>query len=193
MWRVEQWRLYNVRRVPLNCSSLWGAEIFQVYIYQRGRIQIFVFYLFLISHLNRNKNKESEPARRNIRRDVETPGHRTRSVSTGRRRTGRQSPDILFQSTPLYLPKNENVKTIEICINKREQTKQINRKQVNKKNTKQVSRKKLSCEGIMSGGLSTRGRGEEGGNEGEEEEVLEDVGIQPGRRSRAAGQYQHPR
>ena len=88
----------------------------------------------------------------------------------------------MFQSTPLYLPKNENVKTIEISINKREQTKEINRNQVQKKDTKQVSRKKLSCEGIMSAGLSPRG-----------EEEGQEVRIQPGRRDRGAGQYQPQR
>ena len=144
-----------------------------------------------LTQLNRNKNQESEPTRRNIRKDVQTTSrHRARSVSTGRRQAGRQSPDILFQSTPLYLPQNENVKTIEISINKREQTKQINRKPGQKKNTKQVSRKKLSCEGIMSSGLSARG--EEAGQGEEREEVR----IQAGslrRREAGAGQYQQPR
>ena len=144
---------------------------------------------------NNTRNTKKEPAvtRRNIRKNVETPSrHRARSVSTSRRQAGRQSPDILFQSTPLYLPQNENVKTIEISINKREQTNQINRKPVQKKNTKQVSRKKLSCEGIMSSGLSARG--EEAGQEVGEER--EEVRIQAGslrRREAGAGQYQQPR
>ena len=149
------------------------------------------FFHFFHSPLNRNKNKESEATRRNIRRDVETPRPRTRSVSTSRPRAGRQSPDILFQSTPLYLPRNENVKTIEICINKREQTKQINRKQVNKKNTKQVSRKTLSREGIMSSGLSSRE--EEAEEEGGVGEMGEDVRIRPSRRDRGTGHSQYPR
>ena len=142
------------------------------------------FASFYLTHLNRNKKKESEPVRRNIRKDVETASrHRARSVSTSRRQVGRQSPDILFQSTPLYLPQNQNVKTIEISINKREQTQQINRKPGQNQNTKQVSKKKLSTEGIMSSGPSTRV--EEAG------EAVEEVRMR--RRDKGTGQYQYPR
>ena len=151
------------------------------------------FSSLYLTQLNRNKNQESEPTRRNLRKDVETTSrHRARSVSTGRRQAGRQSPDILFQSTPLYLPKKENVKTIEISINKREQTKQMNRKPAQKKNAKQVSRKKLSCEGMM-----TTRREEAGDESGEEEgEEGEDLRIPSGnlrRRDKGAPQCQYPR
>lgn len=128
-----------------------------------------------MSHI-RSSSKETETGRKHVRR-----------TKTGL--TGRRSPEVLFDSTPLYLPRNENVKTIEISINKYEEDQKIKRKNTKKKDLPEVHRTKSPTNG-MSCHLAPPGP------DNYRDDSTQDGGItkaQGRRRERSGGQSQYPR
>ena len=113
---------------------------------------------------------------------------RSRTENT-RLRTGRRSPEVLFDSTPLYLPRNENVKTIEISINKCEDNKKTNRKTTKKRNSPEVHRRKSPTNG-MSSHLTPPGP-DNSREDSPQDGVM--ISAHGRRREKTGGQCQNPR
>ena len=133
-----------------------------------------------MSH-HRNKTKDVDPSGITRYRGSSRTRAKSGSTSHSRNIAGRRSPEVLFDSTPLYLPSSENVKTIEISINKCEENKKIHRKQTSKKSKQENRSKKYSVDDMSENWAATGA---------DTDRASPDVGR---RKEKGGGHYHNPR